>query len=56
MVGYGCEAWHESKPPVHFLRTFRCVALVKVISGHLRKLDDRNILMVFIGYEAGSKA
>ena len=50
------EAWYGSKPTVHFLRTFGCVAHVKNAGGHLRKLDDRSTLIVFIGYEPGTKA
>jgi len=50
------EAWYGLKPPVHFFRTFGCVAHVKVAGGHLKKLDDRSTPMVFIGYEVGSKA
>ena len=37
------EAWYGSKPPVHFFRTFGCVAHVKAAGGHLKKLDDRSI-------------
>ena len=44
------EAWYGYKPPVHFLRTFGCVAQVKVVGGHLKKLDDRSTPMIFIGY------
>jgi len=50
------EAWYGSKPPVHFFRTFGCVAHVKAAGGHLKKLDDRSTPMVFIGYETGTKA
>ena len=50
------EAWHGSKPAVHFLRTFGCLAHVKVTRPHAKKLDDRSIKMVFVGYEPGSKA
>ena len=50
------EAWYGSKPTVHFLRTFGCVAHVKNTGGYLRKLDDRSMPMVFIGYEPGTKA
>jgi hypothetical protein len=49
------EVWHGVKPPVHFLRTFGCVAHVKNGSQRLAKLDDRSTPMVFIGYEAGTK-
>ena len=50
------EVWYGSKPAVHFLRTFGCVAHVKVAGGHQRKMDDRITPMVFIGYEPSSKA
>ena len=50
------EAWYGAKLPVHFFRTFGCVAHVKVARGHQKKLDDRSTPMVFIGYEPGSKA
>nr|CAB3503193.1 unnamed protein product [Digitaria exilis] len=50
------EAWYGIKPPVHFLRTFGCVAHVKVAGGHQQKLADRSMPMIFIGYEPGSKA
>jgi hypothetical protein len=50
------EVWNGFKPPVHFLRTFGCVAHVKNGGQRLAKLDDRSTPMVFVGYEAGSKA
>ena len=43
------EVWHSVKPPVHFLRTFGCVAHVKNGSQRLAKLDDRSTPMVFVG-------
>ena len=49
------EAWHEAKPAVHFMRAFGCIAHVKVTRPHAKKLDDRSIKMVFVGYEPGSK-
>jgi hypothetical protein len=50
------EVWHGVKPAVHFFRTFGCIAHVKQGSKRLSKLEDRSTLMVFIGYEPGSKA
>jgi hypothetical protein len=50
------EAWYGEAPVVHYLRTFRCVAHVKVTRPGLKKLDDRNMKAVFVGYEPGSKA
>ncbi|WVZ75289.1 LOW QUALITY PROTEIN: hypothetical protein U9M48_023361 [Paspalum notatum var. saurae] len=44
------------EPPVHFFRTFGCVAHVKAAGKHLSKLDYRSTPMVFVGYEAGMKA
>ena len=39
-----------------FLRIFGCRAFVKVSKPHQKKLDDRALPAVFIGYEQGSKA
>jgi hypothetical protein len=50
------EAYHGRKPAVHYLRTFGCVAHVKTVRPHQKKLDDRSAPMVFIGYEPGAKA
>jgi hypothetical protein len=40
----------------HSLSTFGCVGYVKVTKPNLGKLEDRSVPMVFLGYEAGSKA
>ena len=37
------------------MRTFGCIAHVKVTRPHTAKLDDRSMKMVFLGYEPGSK-
>lgn len=50
------ELWTGSPPGVHHLRTFGCVAHVKVTTPNLKKLDDRSRRMIFVGYEPGSKA
>ncbi|WVZ84977.1 hypothetical protein U9M48_031942 [Paspalum notatum var. saurae] len=50
------EAWHGRKPDVTHLRTFGCIGHVKVTRPNLAKLEDRSKPMVFLGYEAGSKA
>jgi hypothetical protein len=55
----GCtpyEVWHGVKPAIHHFRTFGCVAHVKQGNKQLSKLEDMSMLMVFIGYERGSKA
>jgi hypothetical protein len=49
------EAWHGSKPAVHFLGTFGCLAYVKELR-HRGKLEDRSTPGIFIGYEEGVKA
>lgn len=49
------EGWHGRKPSVKHLRTFGCVAYVKLVGPGLNKLSDRSVEMVFIGYEAGTK-
>ena len=50
------EAWHGRRPDVSFLRTFGCVAYVKAMKPHMKKLDDHGTPVVFIGYEPGAKA
>jgi hypothetical protein len=49
------EAWHGERPPVHYFRTFGCLAYVKNTRPGLKKLDDHNTSMIFVGYESGSK-
>ena len=50
------QAWDRKKPPMHFLKVFRCVAYIKRLHLHLTKLDDHGQKVVFIGYEGRSKA
>lgn len=50
------EAWTGSKPNLHHLRVFGCIAHMKVPSVQLRKLDDRSKHCVHFGREAGTKA
>ena len=50
------KAWHGKKPAVHHLRVFGCIAYVLNTTPHLKKLEDRDRRMIFIGYEYGSKA
>jgi hypothetical protein len=49
------EAWHNKKPKVHHLQIFDCVAHVKKVGTGISKLSDMSTMMVFIGYEAGTK-
>ncbi|KAG6492381.1 hypothetical protein ZIOFF_047344 [Zingiber officinale] len=44
------------KPHLTHLRVFGCVAYVKKTVPHLKKLDDRSSLMVYLGVEEGCKA
>jgi hypothetical protein len=50
------EAWQGERPAVSFFRTFGCIAHVKNRKPHLKKLEDRSTSMIFVAYEAGSKA
>jgi hypothetical protein len=50
------ELWTRSAPVVHHLRTFGCVAHVKVTTPNQKKLDDHSWCMIFVSYEPGSKA
>jgi transposase InsO family protein len=51
------ESWHGEKPTVSYFRTFGCIAHAKVTKPNPKKLDDRSLRTVFIGYENGrSKA
>ncbi|RLN39601.1 hypothetical protein C2845_PM01G10330 [Panicum miliaceum] len=47
---------HGDRPAVSFLRTFGCIAHVRNTKPYLKKLEDRSTPMIFVGYEAGSKA
>lgn len=50
------ELWNCCTPAFDHLRTFGCVAHVKVNTSHLKKLEDRSKPMIFVSYEPGSKA
>jgi hypothetical protein len=50
------EVCHGKKPSVDYFHTFGCVAHVKQGNKRLGKLEDRSTMIVFIGYEPGSKA
>jgi hypothetical protein len=50
------EAWHGERPVVSYFHTFGCVVHVKNMKPNLKKLEDRSTPMIFVGYEAGSKA
>ena len=50
------EAWYGCKLSVSFLRTFSCIGHVRKTKSNLTKREDRNTLMVFLGYAEGTKA
>jgi hypothetical protein len=50
------EAWHGKKLVVHHLRMFGCIIYVRNTMLHLKKLEDHDHKMIFIGYESGSMA
>ena len=49
------EKWNKRNPNVSHLRIFGSLVFVKT-TGRLSKLEDTSKCMVFMGYEAGSKA
>jgi hypothetical protein len=49
-------AYHGRKPAIDFLKTFGSLGFVKDKRSGLKKLDDQNVSMVFIGYSEGTKA
>ena len=50
------QAWTGKRPQLEHLRVFGCIAHVKIVGSHLKKLDDRSQVMVYLGVEDGSKA
>jgi hypothetical protein len=50
------EAYHGQKLVIHYLCTFGCVAHIRTVRSHQKKLDDRSAQMVFIDYEPDAKA
>jgi hypothetical protein len=50
------EAWNGRKPHLGHLRVFGCIAHVKSVGPHMKKLEDRSQPMVYLGVEEGSKA
>ncbi|GJT47209.1 zinc finger, CCHC-type containing protein [Tanacetum coccineum] len=50
------QMWTGYKPSIGHIRVFGCVAHVKLVSGHLLKLDNKSKLLVHLGVETGTKA
>ena len=49
------EAWHGKKPSIGHLRVFGCLAYALVPMQQRRKLDDKALKCIFVGYSAESK-
>ena len=49
------EAWHDKKPSIGHLRVFGCLAYALVPMQQRRKLDDKAVKCIFVGYSAESK-
>jgi hypothetical protein len=50
------EVWYRKKLAIHHLRMFCCIVYIKNTAPHLKKLEDHEHKMIFVGYEHGSKA
>ncbi|XP_076917920.1 uncharacterized protein LOC143578142 [Bidens hawaiensis] len=48
------EKFKGYKPNLEYLKVFGCIAYERVVSKHLRKLDDWSRLLVYLGSEPGS--
>jgi hypothetical protein len=49
------EAWSGYKPSVAHMRIFGCIAYAHVPKEKRRKLDDKSIKCIFIGYSTRNK-
>jgi hypothetical protein len=49
------EAWTGRKPELGHIRVFGCIAFVHVPKEKRRKLDDKSIKCILLGYEPGTK-
>lgn len=50
------EAWSGEKPRVSHLRVFGCIAYAHVTDEKRKKLDDKGVKCIFLGYSDVSKA
>lgn len=50
------EAWSGKKPHLEHIKIFGCLAYMKVPSVHVKKLDDRSKVVIYLGKEPGTKA
>ena len=49
------EAWHGKKPSIGHLHVFGCLAYILVPVQQCRKLDDKAVKCIFVGYNFESK-
>ena len=49
------EAWHGHKPSISHLRVFGCLAYALAPKQQCRKLDDKAVKCIFVGYSSESK-
>ncbi|KAH7352367.1 hypothetical protein KP509_19G041700 [Ceratopteris richardii] len=50
-----CEALHGRKPSVAHLHLFGCLAYALVPKQHRKKLDDKAVKCIFVGYNSKNK-
>lgn len=50
------ESWTGKKPHLEYLKVFGCLGYMKLPTVHVKKLDDRSKLVIYLGKEAGTKA
>ena len=48
------KKFYGQKPNLEGLKVFGCVAYERIVSKHLKKLDDRSRPLVYVGKEPGS--
>ena len=49
------EAWHGTKPSIAHLCVFGCLVYALVPQQHYKKLDDKVVKCIFVGYKSKSK-
>ena len=49
------ECWHKEKPDISHLRVFGCNAFVHIPDQKRRKLDQKSIRCIFVGYPSNCK-